>query len=69
MELVAPPLAPATQMSFWGPPGQGHVPFDQLTLHDCVERPMLDAIGAGSSAAIIGVRGGGKSSVLVWVCR
>ena len=25
MKLVAPPLAPATQMSFWGPPGQGHV--------------------------------------------
>jgi hypothetical protein len=30
---------------------------------------MLDAVAAGSSAAVTGVRGGGKSSVLAWLCR
>jgi hypothetical protein len=49
--------------------GLAHVPFDTLTCEDGVERPMLDAVCAGSSAAIIGARGGGKSSVLAWVCR
>ncbi len=49
--------------------GLAHVPFDTLTGEDVVERPMLDAIRAGSSAAVVGARGGGKSSVLAWLCR
>ena len=49
--------------------GSAHVPFDTLTGRDAVEGPILAAVGAGSSAAIIGARGGGKSSVLAWVCR
>lgn len=49
--------------------GLAHVPFDVLMGRNLVERPMLDAIGAGSSAVVIGARGGGKSSVLAWVCR
>ena len=49
--------------------GLAHVPFDTLVGRDCVERPMLDAIRAGSSAIVIGSRGGGKSSVLAWLCR
>ncbi len=49
--------------------GLAHVPFDRLTGHDAVEEPILAAVRAGSSAAIIGARGGGKSSVLAWVCR
>jgi len=44
--------------------GLAHVPFDTLTGEDSVEGPMLDAVSAGSSAAIVGARGGGKSSVL-----
>jgi hypothetical protein len=49
--------------------GLAHVPFDGLTGQDAVEAPILAAVRAGSSAAIIGARGGGKSSVLAWVCR
>ena len=49
--------------------GLAHVPFDTLTGEDSVEGPMLDAVSAGSSAAIVGARGGGKSSVLAWLCR
>ncbi len=36
---------------------------------DSVEGPMLDAVRAGSSAAILGARGSEKSSVLAWMCR
>lgn len=49
--------------------GLEHVPFDELTGTDAVERPLLDGIRAGGSAAVTGARGGGKSSVLAWVCR
>jgi len=49
--------------------GLAHVPFDGLAGHDCVEQPIIDAVRAGSSAAIVGARGGGKSSALAWVCR
>jgi len=49
--------------------GLEHVPFDELTSTNAVERPLLDGIRAGSSAAVTGARGGGKSSVLAWVCR
>lgn len=49
--------------------GVEHVPFDQLTGAANVERPLLDAVTAGSSASVVGVRGGGKSSVLAWLCR
>jgi hypothetical protein len=46
-----------------------HVPFDELTDARNVEQPLFDAVVAGSSAAVVGVRGGGKSSVLAWLCR
>jgi len=49
--------------------GVAHVPFDTLVGQPCVEGPILDAIRAGSGAVIVGARGGGKSSVLAWVCR
>ncbi len=49
--------------------GVEHVPFDELTGAERVERPLLEAVTAGSSAAVVGVRGGGKSSVLAWLCR
>jgi len=49
--------------------GVEHVPFDRLTGAETVEGPLLDAVVAGSSAAVVGVRGGGKSSVLAWLCR
>lgn len=49
--------------------GLAHVPFDTLTGQDAVEEPILAAVRSGSSAAIIGARGGGKSSALAWVCR
>lgn len=49
--------------------GLQHVPFDELTGHGAVERPLLEAVAAGSSASVIGARGGGKSSVLAWMCR
>ena len=37
--------------------GLAHVPFDTLTDEDGVEGPMLDAVSAGSSAAIVGAPG------------
>jgi hypothetical protein len=49
--------------------GVEHVPFDELTGTANVERPLLEAVTAGSSASVVGVRGGGKSSVLAWLCR
>jgi hypothetical protein len=49
--------------------GLEHVPFDELTKTDAVERALLDGIRAGGSAAVTGARGSGKSSVLAWVCR
>jgi ABC-type transport system involved in cytochrome bd biosynthesis fused ATPase/permease subunit len=49
--------------------GIEHVPFDELTDQPVVEQPLLEAVRAGSSGAVIGVRGGGKSSVLAWLCR
>ena len=49
--------------------GLAHVPFDMLTGENAVEGPMLEAVRAGSSAAIVGARGSGKSSVLAWLCR
>jgi hypothetical protein len=49
--------------------GVEHVPFDELTGSQQVEGALLDAVAAGSSAAVVGVRGGGKSSVLAWLCR
>lgn len=49
--------------------GLAHVPFDTLTGGDAVEGPMLEAVRSGSSAAIVGARGSGKSSVLAWLCR
>lgn len=49
--------------------GLAHVPFDTLTGGDAVEGPMLEAVRSGSSAAIVGARVSGKSSVLAWLCR
>src|SRR3712207_5613696 len=49
--------------------GIEHVRFDDLTEQPVVERPLLEAVQAGSSGAVVGVRGGGKSSVLAWLCR
>lgn len=45
-----------------------HVPFDTLTRDGSVERPLREAVVSGSSAAVTGPRGGGKSSVLAWLC-
>ncbi len=49
--------------------GLAHVRFDALTGAYSVEGPMLDTVRARSSAAIVGARGSGKSSVLAWLCR
>jgi hypothetical protein len=46
-----------------------HVPFDDLTGAVAIERPLLEAVRSGSSAAVLGGRGAGKSSVLAWLCR
>jgi hypothetical protein len=48
--------------------GSEHVPFDTMTARTSVEAPMLEAVEAGTSAAVTGIPGAGKSSVLAWLC-
>ncbi len=44
------------------------MPFDLLARRDAFETVVLGAIDANRCAAIVGARGGGKSSLLAHVC-